>query len=76
MSKPTISKKVIKEIRFASVYAAIIREHFTVTTNGQDRCFIDNPPENWNNEERQAFDLLSNVEDTFREKVLSILGAE
>jgi hypothetical protein len=66
-----ISKKLLKEIQLASVFDLILRERFTSTMTPY---FADDRPELWTDEQKEIFDIASEVEYQFREEVLRILG--
>lgn len=62
-----LSKKKIKEIRFISVYQGLLE------SNGFDISFED-PPEMWGEEKKRMFDLLNDIEDSLKEKIIDLLN--
>ena len=65
-----VNKKTVKAIQFASVYEGVLRDRFE-SNNG---FFLDNNPEMWNDEEREAFDMVTEVEDKLKKAILELVG--
>lgn len=66
-----ISKKIVRQINLTSVFEKTLRERFESTLIG---FFLDSPPEMWNDEQRQAFDMVTQVEDELKAAILEVLG--
>lgn len=66
-----LSKKTIREINLISVFDKILRERFE-SSNG---FFLDNAPDMWEDEEKEAFDMVTEVEYQLKSAILNILGA-
>lgn len=65
-----VSKKLIKQIEFCSVYDDVIREYHNTSAG----CFIDDPPEEWNKWQREIFDVATDIEDRLKAAILMVLG--
>ncbi|HEY6244614.1 MAG TPA: hypothetical protein VIX17_11730 [Pyrinomonadaceae bacterium] len=66
-----VSKKTLRAIQGVSVFDSILRERFTSSMTGY---FADHAPEMWNDEQKEIFDIASEVEDKLKDKVLDILN--
>jgi hypothetical protein len=62
-----LSKKKINQIRFLSVYQELLQDH------GFNMSF-DDPPEMWGEEKKKMFDLLNDVEDKLKDKIINLLS--
>jgi len=68
-----VSKRTIKAIQVASVFDSILRERFTSTLTPY---FADHNPETWTGEQKEIFNIASEIEHQFREEILKILTEE
>lgn len=68
---PKVSKKTIKAIQAVSVFDSILRERFSSTTV---EYFADHNPEMWNRDQKEIFDIASEVEYQLKEEILKIFG--
>lgn len=62
-----IPKKILKKIEQLSVYDDVLKDRLT------GDYFADSPPDTWNSDESEKFDLATEVEYQFKKKVLEIL---
>jgi len=72
-----ISKRQIKEINRISFIHDVIKEQYT----DNDRLiggthWVDTPPDMWNNQERELYDILIALESKIKDEVLRIVGGE
>ena len=68
-----MTKKKIKEINFLSVINEIIRKKCTSYSSSKPYCFLDNPIEEWCNEDKLIFDIASEVEDKVKEEIFKVI---
>lgn len=71
--KPKIGKRLSREIQIASVFDSVLRERFT---SGLTGYFADERPDQWNDEQREIFDVASEVEHRMKSEILRMLGVE
>lgn len=71
VKRPKVSKRIVKQIQLASVFDSILRERFTSSLTGY---FADDRPEMWNDEQKEIFDIASDVERRLKEEILKLLG--
>lgn len=67
-----VSQKTIKAIHRASVFDAVLRDRHESSLTGY---FADHPPENWDDREKEDFDIATEVEYRIKGEILKILGA-
>lgn len=68
------SKKKIKEIESIFIMPEIINEYMgSKDKEGNLSVFTDDRPENWTNNDRLIFDMLTALEHKIKAKVLDIL---
>lgn len=70
---PKISKRTLKAIQIVSVFDSILRERFTSSMSGY---FADDRPDMWNSEQKEIFDIATDVEYRLKAEILKILGVE
>ncbi len=66
-------KKQIKIIDRASVYYDVIKEHDYGVKKGAD-LWLDLPPDNWNKEQVELFDIMIELESKLKIKILNDLS--
>jgi hypothetical protein len=71
---PKLSEKKAKSIRATSFVAEVV-EKYGIGRYGDigQKSFMDNPPEQWDDYERQLFDICMEIEDRMRDRIVEIV---